>query len=91
MSLFERLLCLDADLAVLGTKLFVAKEEIKDAILYPESKYVSIEENEWEEEESMEIDEVEETSEEQIQCDKLKNKPAAIAAKNRIRSEEQNE
>lgn len=36
--LFERFMCLDADLLKLKTDLFVAKEEFMDKIFYPDSK-----------------------------------------------------
>ena len=46
MSVFERLLCLDSELMVLGTKMYIAKEELKDTIRYSKSSNVSYENDE---------------------------------------------
>ena len=40
--MFERLMNLDVELRCLKTKAFVAKEELKDKILYPDKKYADV-------------------------------------------------
>ena len=84
MSLFERLLNLDSELIVLGTRMFVAKEELKNAILYPDSRYSSGEVDDWEEE-----DETEEEGEYESYVDMLHKKSEAIFEENRIRNEKE--
>lgn len=84
MSLFERLLNLDSELIVLGTKLFVAKEEVKNAILYPDSRYAQSEQRDWDEEE-MEDEIV--ADEDGSYYERLKEKAATIYAENSLKKE----
>ena len=87
MSVFERLLCLDSELMVLGTKMYIAKEELKDAIRYSKSSNVSYEDDKCEE--FVEDTAVEECDDEKewSYYTRMKQKANVIFAENRARNE----
>ena len=89
MSVFERLLCLDSELIVLGTRMFIAKEEVKNAIRYSKSSNISYKDDE-EYEETL-IEEVggeeDNNKKEWSYYERMKQKAEMIFAENRARNE----